>query len=61
MMKLLVVLVVVMVVVGVVVEGRYLPTRGDDSRLEEIRSMLRELIQGSGYGPRMVKREAAQD
>jgi len=61
MMKLLLVLVVVLVVVGAVVEGRYLPTRGDDQRLEEIRSLLRDLIQGSGYAPRMVKREAAQD
>lgn len=31
-------------------EGRYLPTRGDDTRLEEIRAMLRELLDGSAEG-----------
>ncbi|XP_076065147.1 uncharacterized protein LOC143039177 [Oratosquilla oratoria] len=32
------------VALAVVVNGRYLPTRGDDSRLEEIKEMLAEVL-----------------
>lgn len=52
-------LVVVLAMIGGC-EGRYLPTRSDDVRIEEIRAMLRDLLEGTARAaPRMVKREAA--
>ncbi|XP_018020603.1 uncharacterized protein LOC108676959 [Hyalella azteca] len=63
-LKLVVALAVLVVVLGMlgVCEGRYLPTRGDEARLEEIRMMLRDLLEGAAGGaPRLVKRDVETD
>lgn len=63
--KLLLVIAMVTLFLGLMggCEGRYLPTRGDDGRLEDIRAMLRDLLEGPGprgiqaFDKRLVKRE----
>ncbi|KAF2349849.1 hypothetical protein FHG87_019396, partial [Trinorchestia longiramus] len=59
-LKFVMALAVLVVVLGMLggCEGRYLPTRGDDARLEEIRMMLRDLLEGTASGAqRLAKRD----
>lgn len=46
----LVVLMAALVLLAAVSEARYLPTRADDSRLEEIRELLREILERTADG-----------
>ncbi|XP_068214963.1 uncharacterized protein [Palaemon carinicauda] len=46
----LVVLMAVLVLMATVSHARYLPTRADDSRMEEIREILREILERTADG-----------
>ncbi|XP_063883047.1 uncharacterized protein LOC135112535 [Scylla paramamosain] len=46
----LVVVVALVVLAAAVCQARYLPTRADDSRLDEIRELLRELLERTAEG-----------
>ncbi|XP_050692730.1 uncharacterized protein LOC126983698 [Eriocheir sinensis] len=46
----LVVVALVVVMAAALCQARYLPTRGDDSRLEEIKDLLREILERTAEG-----------
>ncbi|XP_042240063.1 uncharacterized protein LOC121878128 [Homarus americanus] len=69
----LVVVVALVVLAAALTQARYLPTRADDTRLDEIRELLREMLErtaegansrisGSGYDKRfMYKRSVPEE
>ncbi|XP_071548536.1 uncharacterized protein Proc isoform X2 [Panulirus ornatus] len=46
----LVVVVALVVLAAALTQARYLPTRADDARLEEIRELLREILERTAEG-----------
>ena len=58
---LLVAMFVVMASVMDLAEGRYLPTRSDEARFEELRAFLRELLEGPrGFDKSLLVKRAAE-